>query len=59
MNTKKSIEIYIVLFLVLLGVSFVLYYFLKRNIIDLVYAVLLFMYSGRLSYIEFKKVKAK
>ena len=57
MDIKKSIDFYIIVFLILLGLCFVIHYVFKRNILDLMYAGLLLAYSFKLSYMELKRVK--
>ena len=57
MNTKKSMEFYIVVCLSLFGIILILNYFDNSNILDLIYGGLLIVYSFRLYYVEGKNVK--
>lgn len=57
MLVKSKTEIYIISILIAVGVSLVIYFFIRGNYFDLIYGIILLIYGIKCVYIFFKKNK--
>lgn len=57
MNSKRKTEVYAVSMLLVIGISLVVYFFLKGNYFDLAYGIVLIIYGIKLNYLSYKKSK--